>query len=281
MNDSRMTYSRRAGFAALLGLAALTHAQYGPPTINFCPTGANTNLTCSPCTYNMTCDLNGGGLTITGNGIKLNGNGHTISYSPGDAVKITGAGATISNLNISRPNGHGVHIARTTTNLSTEYLNNVVIVWPGLDGVSRAGAPYSSVYVKNTYFDMAYFAIYNSDEQRGARYIDVFDSHMNGSAGGFLSVNSATQHHARNGYRYNYNWGAYDVSNTNGGYYTNNNFEYNSNRGIVVSNNGAKTMTLSGNVGFGNAIDCWADPGTALIATGNTWGTNNGCVSTR
>lgn len=283
MKDSRMNYLRKAGFAALLGSAALTHAQYGPPTINFCPTGANTNLTCSPCTYNMTCNLNGGGLTIVGNGIKLNGNGHSISFSPGDGVTITGAGVTISNLNVSRVKGHGVRIVRSTTNLSTEYLNNVSIVWPGYDkhGVSREGAPYSSVYMKNSYIEMAYYGIWSPDEQRGARYIDVFDSYLDGNIGGFVSLGAATQHHARNTYRYNSNFGAWDQSTTNAGYYSNNNFDYNRNMGILVGNNGTKTITLSGNSGFGNAFDCRADPGTALIATGNTWGTNHGCVSTR
>src|SRR6187402_1639120 len=94
---------RRLSWNGLLTVAAGLLAQQGHAS-NWCPTSTNYQITCSNCSRELTCDVNGITIEILGNNVTLDGKGYSINNAPGNGVTVWnnngGAESTVKNLYI-------------------------------------------------------------------------------------------------------------------------------------------------------------------------------------
>jgi hypothetical protein len=81
--------------AAVAGLLApQAHAT------SWCPSSTDYTITCTNCSRELTCDVYNTSIEIYGSNVTLDGQGHTIYYSPGPGITAYNSPATIQNVDV-------------------------------------------------------------------------------------------------------------------------------------------------------------------------------------
>lgn len=86
----------------LIGILAAASGILAPSAfaVGWCPNSWDYIITCDYCSRELTCDVSNTTIWINGTGVTLDGQGHTISYSPDTGVKVFKGNAAIRNVNI-------------------------------------------------------------------------------------------------------------------------------------------------------------------------------------
>lgn len=267
----RMVWSGAVAAAAFL-MAPKAHAA------SWCPTSTTNIIACSNCSRELTCDLNGFGIKIVGNGVVLDGQNHYINYAPGRGIEVQGTGNIIKNIFIESPAHTGISFIASASDGSTPNIIDHVKIY----------SAYSSgvINASNNSGVISYSDIYYSGgggvNTTSPRYMDVTNSSVGLSliGNGYFAQMAANNSLLLNStFSYNSSMGV-NLLNVTGITIQGNTFTFNDNSGLGLW---YISGTLKNNAGWLN--DTWDcdeyHTGTLnLNRSGNDWGlyTGSGCV---
>jgi hypothetical protein len=257
---------------------ALAIAIFSLPTHKadaYCPSTDGTNISCSGCTMDLTCNYSGG-ITISNDFVTLNGHGYTLSNSSGIGVNVTGVGATINDLIVTGAGSHGIKFDDGDGEWST--ISNVYVEYSGAHGIYNEE---NNLIVSYGDFEHNANSGLRSEDNTGLDYTDVDNTYMIDNTDGYYAWGQYFSFHRYNYYLANDSKGAYDLSGT-GGSFENSYFAYNGSNGLHVDSHNSSTypLNITDNQGYENgSADCKESGTSYIYVSGNTWDVNDGCVN--
>jgi hypothetical protein len=267
---------QRLSWSGILTVAAGLLAQQGHAS-NWCPTSTDYQITCSNCSRELTCDVNGISIEILGNNVTLDGQGYSISNAPDRGVLVWSssgaADATVKNLSIWDPAWNGIEFSGGVSS-NWGYVNNVYVSGSPVGGIDHPS--WNPIEISDSY------SYYNQDGVIGsyassAAYTDLLRTSVQGNSyDGYYSGGSNSSWVRDNYFWYN---GGASVNVSYAQYlWVDGNSLTTSGTGLNIYSSDGTTIT--DNYGGANTTyDCVHD-GSSTSASGNTWGTysGSGCV---
>ena len=256
-----------AAFAAL-SLAPAAHA------VGWCPTPADNKITCSRCSRELTCDVNGFTLYIVGDGVTLDGKNHWLTYSSNDGIKVQGFAATIRYVNIQNPFGEGIRLEATTWDGSTPTsIDHVYITGAGRNGIISGGVNSTSIS-----YSSVYYSNWSGIHATGPRNTDLrrtTSNHANST--GYLALGGQGNNSMILNSVFSQNsFGGLDAHSVSGMVISNDTLYQNGDWGLTLQN---ASGTVKNNYGRNNyQWDCheYHDVPVSLSHSGNNWGSYSG-----
>jgi hypothetical protein len=271
---SKSAWSGAVAAAAFL-MAPQAHATA------WCPTRSDNVIRCSSCTRELTCDVNGFDIYITGNLVTLDGKSHWINYAPGEALQVTGVGNYIKYVYIQSPGQTGISSTAPYDGSSYTVLDNVYVTGAGQNGIVNYGP--SPVTINNSTVSYSRYAgvvgtvwpapgvptNHNTDIRYSTLNHNSWDGYYGQVKNSWL-INSTFAYNGSNGAWTSNNSGAQIVGNAFYGNGTNAAYEgqrfgleMNNISGVLRNNYGRS------NYSYDCQEDSWAGP---VSHSGNDWG---------
>jgi hypothetical protein len=248
-------------------LVPLSHAT------GWCPTSTDYQITCSNCSRQLTCDLNGIGIEIHGVNDTLDGQNHSISNAPYDGILVANysgaSNAIIQNLNIYDPAESGIRYYAGSSSYDWGYVDNVYV--SGAYFSAMENQTYNPLQISNSWAYNSQNGVVASPNQ----YTDFLTSSAQGnSSDGYLA----------GGHGGSFIWGDYfwnnggsgaNVSGSPNTWVDGTTFSSNNGTGLTVySSDGTYITNSTGNLSVG--YDCVVSNSNYTYASGNSWGSYSG-----
>lgn len=245
---------------------------------NWCPTSTDYQITCSNCSRELTCDLNGIGIEILGENVTLDGQSHSITDAPYDAVLVANysggsANATVKNLYIYDPEETGVRYYTGSDSWNVGHVDNVYSSGAYFSAFDHQ--TYSPLEIKNSW---AYYSL-NGVTGSTYRYTDFISSSAAGNSYDGYRGRAPVSYVRYSYFWYNYGGSGADISYATSNWVDNNTFSSNNGTGLNVYSADYTSITNnSGSLSVG--YDCVVASSASTSASGNNWGTysGTGCI---
>jgi hypothetical protein len=275
---AKLAWSGAVAAAAFL-MAPQAHATA------WCPTPSDNVIRCNSCFRELTCDVNGFTIYITGNLVTLDGKSHWSNYAPGSALEVSGVGNTVKYFYVQNPGMFGLTSSAPYDGSSYTVFDHVYVYGAGHGIVNRGPSP---VTVNNS--TVTYSRItgvdgwpataagvppsHNTDIRSSTLNHSGWDGYFGEAGPNCWLTNSTFAYNGGDGAFSDANWGAQIIGNT---FYGNGTNPSNQGSGLHVSN---IKGVVRNNYGRSNYFkDCYQDsyswPG-GVYHSGNDWGTSQG-----
>jgi hypothetical protein len=252
--------------AAAFFMAPEAHA------VGWCPTPTDNKITCSNCSRELTCPVNGFGIFILGNNVILDGKSQTISYAPYEAVTVTGYGNTIKYVNVHYAGGEGFEFNGTIINAPGTNLDHVYVANSDVGIFNNSRSPATIIN------SSVYYSHQMGVKMGYERHTDVRNSTLNSNGRSGINVHGIPNNSwiLGNTVAYNQQHGM-EPDNTSGWRINGNSFYGNARGGLyLIGFSGTVTNNYGRNNGFNwHNFDCEEAHGqqpVSITRYGNDWG---------
>jgi hypothetical protein len=236
----------------------------------WCPKESDNVISCSNCSKELSCDVWGYSLVITGNNVNLDGKGRYSYYAPANGVDIYGYGSAVKNLHVDHAGKHGVAIQGVAVTGVADLIDHVWVTYPGQVGIyinstNPAAVTYSQVLNAGNVGASA----------SGPSKADFNHCAISNSANVGLMEASGGSSLLTNVISGNLLHGA-QIDGATKMVISGNHFDGNQGLGLYMNNSGGSVKYNSGN--NNKYYDCYEahDRPATFITGGNSWGTHSG-----